>query len=175
MIWPFKKKSGPSDEVFAIYNGIVAQSRRPIYYSDWAIPDSVTGRFDMISVHLCLVFRRLRPATGAGNPFAQDLFDLFFKDMDLSLREMGVNDVSIPKRIQKMGNVFYGLLSKMTEAIDANDPKGLSEILDRNLYEGEKEPSAKVLAAYILDSANWLEDQQTETITAGELTWREVS
>ena len=57
----------------------MAQSRQPHFYADWAVPDTVTGRFDMISLHMALLFRRLRAEGGAGKNFSQAVFDLFFK------------------------------------------------------------------------------------------------
>jgi len=173
MIWPFKRKSRPTEPVYAAYNAIVAQSRQPKFYAEWDVPDTVTGRFDMISIHMCMVFRRLRAETGQGNPFTQDLFDLFFNDMDRSLREMGVNDVSIPKRIQKMGNIFYGLVAKMTEAIDNEDKKLLSDVIDRNLFDEEKSEAATALADYIFDIASTLDVQKSDDITAGKLVFGE--
>src|SRR5690349_9908222 len=106
----FRKKT-PTEPVFAVYRTIVAQSRRPQFYADWGVPDTVTGRFDMISLHLALLFRRLRSGDPQVKDFAQAVFDLFFGDMDNSLREMGAGDLGIAKKIQKMGSLFYGLLA----------------------------------------------------------------
>lgn len=175
MIWPFKKASTPSDQVLAIYNAIVAQSRQKNFYAEWSVPDTVTGRFDMICLHMCLVFRRLRPAPGGNKDFAQDLFDLFFKDMDNSLREMSVNDVAIPKRIQKMGNLFYGLLDKVTTAIDANDAKALAVVINRNIYDETNAVDAKKLGRYLIDLATKLDTQSAQAIEAGEIDLGETS
>lgn len=175
MIWPFNRNTRPTEPIDATYNAIVAQSRQPKFYRDWDVPDTVTGRFDMISIHMCLVFRRLRAETGQGNPFTQDLFDLFFNDMDRSLREMGVNDVSIPKRIQKMGNIFYGLVSKMTKAIDNEDKKSLSSVIDRNLFDEEKPEAATALAGYIFEIAGALDAQAPDDIIAGKLVFGDKS
>lgn len=167
MIWPFKKRPLASDEVFAVYNAIVAQSRQENFYADWGVPDTVTGRFDMISLHLCLVFRRLRPGPGEDKDFAQQLFDLFFKDMDRSLREMGVGDISVPKKIEKMGSMFYGLLEKVTNALDAEDEKALSDTFNRNFYDEKDPDNAKRLAAYSMDLVKQLDSQPAAEIMSG--------
>src|SRR6476620_11735781 len=93
------RKTPDRNAVYAVYGAIVSQSRQPIFYEKWGVPDTVTGRFDMISVHMALLFRRLRQEKKAGTEFSQAVFDLFFKDMDRSLREMGVGDLGVPKKI----------------------------------------------------------------------------
>ena len=174
MIWPFKKKSAQDDQVYAVYNSIVAQSRQVPFYLDMSVPDSVTGRFDMVSLHMCLVLRHLRAESGEMKQFSQRLFDLFFKDMDRSLREMGVGDVSVPKRIQKMGSVFYGLLTKLTEAIDKKDKKTLVDVLNRNIYNAENASDAQKLALYVEKTVEALEGQSKSEIMSGKLTFGEI-
>ncbi len=169
MIWPFKKTSTPEGQLYAVYNAIVAQSRQTHFYADWAVPDTVTGRFDMISLHMCVLFRRLRPAPGESKDFAQDLFDLFFKDMDRSLRELGVSDVGVPKKIEKMGNLFYGLLEKVTFSLDSDDQSGLAATINRNVFDEDKPDEAVKLADYLFEFAAELDKQPLAEIKAGNL------
>src|SRR5690606_11534054 len=150
MILSLFRKNTATAPVYAVYNAIVAQSRQPFFYADWQVPDTVTGRFDMISLHLALLFRRLRAETGEQKEFSQAVFDLFFKDMDRSLREMGVGDLGVPKRIQKMGNIFFGLLAAMSEAMDRNDAEALQAVLSRNIFDGATGPHVAALADYLL-------------------------
>lgn len=165
---PFRKNTA-TEAVYAVYSAIVAQSRQPVFYADWGVPDTVTGRFDMISLHLALLFRRLRAERGEAAAFAQAVFDLFFKDMDRSLREMGVGDLSVPKKIQKMGNVFYGLLAKVNEALDARDRAALEAVLRRNVLPEVPDAVAAPLAAYLEEVAAGLESQPLEAIVGGRL------
>lgn len=174
MMWPFKKSLTPSEPVFAVYNAIVAQSRQEQFYADWSVSDTVTGRFDMICLHMCLVLRRLRPDAGGDRDFNQALFDLFFKDMDRSLREMGVGDVSVPKRIQKMGGVFYGLLGNLTDAIDSKDEQALVGVVERNFYDDADKVSAPQLAQYTRDIVTRLDEQPVKAIIAGDIEFGEV-
>src|SRR5436305_13961508 len=113
----FRKAPAPEQRV---YEAIVAAARHPRPYAEWAVPDTVDGRFDMISLYLFLVLDRLR---GAEAPFRQRLTDAFFADMDRSLREMGVGDLSVAKKIRKMAESFYGRIAAydraMTEGADA--------------------------------------------------------
>src|SRR6218665_437315 len=167
MILSLFRKNTATAPVYAVYSAIVAQSRQPRFYADWLVPDTVTGRFDMISLHMALLFRRLRAETGEQKDFSQAVFDLFFKDMDRSLREMGVGDLGVPKRIQKMGNIFFGLLAAMNEPMDRDDAAGLEAVLARNIFDGTTGPHVSLLAEYLLAEDKVLAGQPTEAITGG--------
>lgn len=164
----FRKNSAP-DPVYAIYNAIVAQSRQPRFYADWQVPDTVTGRFDMISLHMALLFRRLRSETGRNKNFSQAVFDLFFRDMDRSLREMGVGDLGVPKRIQKMGNVFFGLLAALSEAMDRKDLVALEGVLSRNLFDEGQGPHVRAMAEYLMRQDALVAAQVADVITGGTI------
>ena len=169
MIMSLFRKKTDTEPVYAVYNSIVAQSRQPVFYIDYGVPDTVTGRFDMISIHMALVFRRLRNGPKSARDFSQAVFDLFFKDMDRSLREMGVTDLGVPKKIQKMGNIFFGLLAAMNEAMDRKDSEALAGVLARNVFDGTDTPQLRALAEYILARDAELEGQAVEAITAGQM------
>lgn len=169
MILNLFRKNTATEPVYAVYRAIVAQSRQPRFYADWLVPDTVTGRFDMISLHLALLFRRLRAEAGERKEFSQAVFDLFFKDMDRSLREMGVGDLGVPKRIQKMGNIFFGLLAAMNEAMDRNDGAALEAVLSRNIFDGNSGPHIRALADYLLAEDRALAAQPAATITGGAI------
>ncbi|MGJ8528810.1 ubiquinol-cytochrome C chaperone family protein [Maritalea sp.] len=155
---PFRKDPY-AEAALAAYNIIVAQSRHPDFYLSYDIADNVTGRFDMIALHMSLVFHRLHKGDVEQRKFAQSLFDLFFKDMDRSLREMGVGDITVPKKVKKMGEVFYGLLGAVKGALDEKDIDGLTAALDRNLYNEENSKCAEELAKYTIGQVGYLEGQ----------------
>jgi cytochrome b pre-mRNA-processing protein 3 len=167
MILPLFRKNTATAPVYAVYSAIVAQSRQPVFYADWGVPDTVTGRFDMISLHMALLFRRLRNGSRADKDFSQAVFDLFFKDMDRSLREMGVGDLGVPKKIQKMGNIFFGLLAALNQALDSKDDDALAAVIARNVYDGTDNPGVRALAAYIQGRDAALALQPAQAITNG--------
>lgn len=167
MILSLFRKSTATEPVYAVYSAIVAQSRQPVFYADWHVPDTVTGRFDMISLHMALLFRRLRNESEAGKAFSQAVFDLFFKDMDRSLREMGVGDLGVPKRIQKMGNVFFGLLAALSDAMDRNDPVALQAVLSRNVFADSQDAEVQAMSEYLLRQDAAVAGQSADTITGG--------
>ncbi len=110
---------------------IVAQARLPAFYERFGVPDTVNGRFDMVLLHLWLVLRRLRTGT-EGTALAQALFDHFCSDMDDNLREMGVGDLSVPKRMVKFAEAFYGRTAAYDAALKA-DGSELAQALARNV------------------------------------------
>lgn len=164
------RKSADEASIYATYASIVAQSRQAHFYADWGVPDTVTGRFDMISLHLSLLLRRLKTGEAATRNFSQSLFDLFFKDMDRSLREMGAGDMAVPKRIQKMGELFYGLLAGVTDGLEKSDDDELAGVLRRNIYGGEDNPHLAEFCTYIRNFATQLQDIPDDTILNGNMT-----
>lgn len=171
MILNLFRKNTATEPVYAVYSAIVAQSRQPRFYADWLVPDTVTGRFDMISLHLALLFRRLRAEAGERKDFSQAVFDLFFKDMDRSLREMGVGDLGVPKKIQKMGSIFFGLLAALNEAMDRNDAAALEAVLARNIFDGAAGPHVRALADYLITEDRALAAQPVAAITGGAISF----
>ena len=170
----FRKKTA-TEPVFAVYRAIVAQSRQPRFYADWGVPDTVTGRFDMISLHLALLFRRLRAEGAPARVFSQAVFDLFFKDMDRSLREMGAGDLAVPKKIKKMGNLFFGLLASLDEALAGSDPAAVEVVLVRNIYGENANPFARRLAEYLIAESAALAAQPADVIVTGQISMGEAA
>lgn len=140
----------------------MAQSRQEQFYAEWGVGDTVTGRFDMVSLHLALYLHRLK-GEPAARDFAQALVELFFKDMDHSVRELGVTDLGVPKKVKTMGKMFYGLTGTLDPALDSGMPANVEAILVRNVY-GAPNPGAAKLAAYLLDEAARLAAQPTTTL-----------
>src|SRR3954452_9377438 len=102
MLWPFnhfkRPLALPRGTIEAIYGMIVAQAREPLFYRSMGVPDTVNGRFDLLLLHMWMVLHRLRQLDG-GAGLCQALFDHFCADMDANLREMGVGDLAVPKRM----------------------------------------------------------------------------
>lgn len=172
-LWPFRKSS-ESEPVHAVYAAIVTQSRQPRFYAEWGVPDTVTGRFNMISLHLALLLRRLRDEKAARR-FSQAVLDLFLEDMDRSLREMGIGDLSIPKRVKTMNGLFFGLLTRLDAALASGDQAALEDVLIRNIYGGEACPGAAPLAAYVAVETARLAGQSADAITAGHIAMGEAA
>jgi cytochrome b pre-mRNA-processing protein 3 len=150
MLWPFNHFRRPHapqrGTIEAIYGMIVAQAREPLFYAGLGVPDTVNGRFDMVLLHLWMVLRRLRRSEG-GAGLSQALFDHFCGDMDDNLREMGVGDLTVPKRMHKFGEAFYGRVAAYDLALDAGT-EPLAQALCKNILDGGDIGHARLLAAY---------------------------
>jgi cytochrome b pre-mRNA-processing protein 3 len=150
MIWPFdhfrKPRLPPRGTIEAIYGMIVTQAREPLFYRDLGVPDTVDGRFDLLIMHLWMVLRRLK-AIEDGSELAQALFDHFCDDMDANLREMGVGDLTVPKRMQAFGQAFYGRAAAYDLALGAGG-EALAQALRKNILNGQGLGQARQLALY---------------------------
>jgi cytochrome b pre-mRNA-processing protein 3 len=123
---------------FALYTAAVSAAREPALFGDDAVPDTLEGRFDLIALHAALLVRRLhRDPDPRGPAMAQAVFDAMFADMDLNLREMGVGDMSIAKRVRRMWEDFHGRALAYEGALDAGDRVALEAALARNIWSGE--------------------------------------
>jgi cytochrome b pre-mRNA-processing protein 3 len=150
MPWPFnhfrKPRTSPRGTIEAIYGMIVTQSREPSFYRDLGVPDTVNGRFDLLVLHLWMVLRQLRTEAG-GVGQSQALFDHFCNDMDDNLREMGVGDLTVPKRMQAFGEAFYGRSAAYDSAVTEGE-ETLAQALCKNILNGKDIEKARQLARY---------------------------
>lgn len=163
MIFNLFRKSTAPDAALEAYRSIVAQSRQQKFYADWGVPDTVTGRFDMISLHMALTMHRLHGVPEA-RAFTQALVEVFFRDMDQSIRELGVTDLGVPAKIKKMGKAFYGLAGVLSTALDSGSVAEVEAVLVKNVY-GSADPHAAALAQYLVDESGRLTATPTATLT----------
>lgn len=153
----------------ALFRRVVKQARNPVFYEDLGVPDTIDGRFDLVIVHAFVVLRRLKVDVPRTEPLSQSVFDALFSSLDDSLRQMGVGDLSVGKRIKKMSEAFYGRVNAYDAPLVAGDREGLSEALRRNLFRGEDvEPGlAEALADYLIATYEALLEQPTERFLLG--------
>jgi cytochrome b pre-mRNA-processing protein 3 len=169
MILPLFRRSARSATISSLYGTIVAQARLPCFYRDYAVPDTINGRFDLLVLHLGLVIDRLEES--GLKEFGQALFDRFCQDMDHNLREMGVGDMSVPKEMQRMGEAFYGRVQAYRVALTTDDREMLAEAVVRNIYDNAPASRAAAgrLAAYMRKAVRDLDGQAPAVLRAGEL------
>ena len=118
----------------AVYVRLVEQSRRPEFYLHCGVPDTLDGRFDMLVLHVFVVLDRLAGQGEREEAFAQSLFDHLFADMDVNLREMGVGDLSVGKKVRQMAEAFYGRARAYHDGLQAGDDEAVAAALRRNLF-----------------------------------------
>ncbi|MEM6464325.1 MAG: ubiquinol-cytochrome C chaperone family protein [Pseudomonadota bacterium] len=134
----FSRKRKNREIVDGLYRQLTALARDPVYYADMRVPDTVMGRFEMMTLTIVLFLRRTHESNPVIKQLAQDLVDTFFEDMDHSLRELGVGDVSVPKRMKKLARMFYGRAQTYGNALNDRDGDELAECLYRNLYPSDR-------------------------------------
>jgi cytochrome b pre-mRNA-processing protein 3 len=154
----FHHKPKPEDEfVAAVYARTADRARAPFLFEKCGIPDTLDGRFDALALQAALAIERLRREPD-GQVLAQAFFDAMFRHLDLTLREIGVQDLGVGRRIKIMAEGFHGRALALREAL-AGSAADLEEVLRRNAYGGRPGPDAQAvleLAAYVRDEAGRL-------------------
>lgn len=163
-----------------LYDQAVTQARLPVFYAELDVPDTIDGRFEAIVLHVWLILRRLRRETSAPAPaksdgrqkISQAMFDAMITDMDRSLREMGVGDLRVGKRVKAMARSFYGHVHAYDEGFDGGD---MAAALRRNVYGAADTADSgfdrvvQALARYVERAASSLENQPFEDIIGGNI------
>jgi cytochrome b pre-mRNA-processing protein 3 len=126
-------EADPRESLRPLYNQLVAHARQPHWYLDGGIPDSVNGRFEMVATMFALVLLRLEQESDSGREMAL-LTEIFVADMDAQLREIGVGDMIVGKRVGKLVGAFGGRLGVYRDALTDVETDRLAETLRRNLY-----------------------------------------
>ena len=171
-------KKQMEDKAHKAYLNLVSQARLPVFFECHEVPDTLDGRFELLALHMVLVLRRLKdvapsdPLFGQVRYFGQALYDTMFRDIDLSLREMGVGDMGIGRRVKQMVRALHGRLEAyvIPEQWDGGAERSLEAALSRNLY-GTCTPSPQSLAAmvtYVKDAWQALSAQETVEVLEGK-------
>jgi cytochrome b pre-mRNA-processing protein 3 len=164
------RRSSEGGPAATLYDAVVAQSRRPEFFENLGVPDSVDGRFDMIALHAFLLLRRLKDEKNGAEGLPQKFFDTMFGDMDRSLREMGAGDLGVGKRVKAMAKSFYGRIAAYERGL-AGPAGELEDALARNLYgtiEGDPAHIA-AMAQYMRREAQGLERQSGADLLSGRV------
>jgi cytochrome b pre-mRNA-processing protein 3 len=163
-------------KVYELYGHIVAQARNEAFYTQFGVADTVEGRFDLITLHMFIVLRRLKDLEDEGGKLSQDLFDVMFADMDKNMREMGLGDLRVSKKIKELATAFYGRIKAYDEGIAGLDGATLNDALKRNLFLDTEPSEAHVrsitnyLTQEIAASSSWsFANIQTSNISFGTI------
>ena len=134
--------------IASLHQRIVSAARRPELYGELAVPDTLEGRFEVLTLHVILTLEALRRLPAPADEVGQELVDAVFRDLEASLREMGVGDVVVPKRMKRLAEAFYGRASAYDGALASGDESALAAALARNVY-ADARPGDE-LAHYVL-------------------------
>lgn len=167
------------DAAYLLFTEIVAQARLPEFYSNWRVADTLDGRFDLIILHVSLVVNRLE-LKGEDKQFSlliRYLQEVLFDNMDMSLREIGVGDMGIGKKVKIMAEAYYGRAAAYADAIRSdNMTENLKLVIIRNIYR-EQEPGNVILdqfVSYVLVQVKFLENQTDEDLMRANISFEKV-
>jgi len=158
----------------ALYARVVDQARTPFFYSDMGAPDTTMGRFELYTLHLVLLVLRLKGRGGASAETVQALFDAYLEGLDIALREMGIGDLSMGKKMKKLGRAFYGRVGNWETALARSGDEEISALLLRTVYETAPGAQTAALAAYARRTAADLAAQSDEALLQGAVDWPKV-
>jgi cytochrome b pre-mRNA-processing protein 3 len=168
-VLPFLRRRRFERTGFELYGAAVAAARAPAFYADLGVPDTLDGRFDLVGLHVFLLIRRLGALPPPGADLAQAVFDAMFSDMDVNLREIGVGDMSVGKKVKLMWEAFHGRSAAYQAALVSADPTELEAALARNVWRG-KAPvgQAAILARITRAQAAALDNQPLAGFEGGQ-------
>jgi cytochrome b pre-mRNA-processing protein 3 len=165
-----RKRDKHERAAFQLYGAAVGAARDPYLYASLGVPDTLDGRFDAIGLYVYLTIRRLSTAPDPGPALAQAVFDAMFTDMDNNLREIGVSDLSVGKRMRAMWEAFHGRAKVYTDAIQTADRAALEVALARNVWRGAAPAGAAAsLARVVSAQVAHLASQSLATLESGQV------
>ena len=155
-----------------LYRALVDHARTPAFFRELGVPDTPEGRFEMIALHVALAVRRLRREGARGQALGQELFDLMFIDMDQSLRELGVGDLSVGKHVKRLARNFRARLATLDATLTSGDLTGLVGMIERNVLHGVASPDARriaALSAWLIEQDRGLAGQEGACLLRGKI------
>ena len=169
MILNLLRRRGVDDAADSLYARAVEAARTPAFYESFGVPDSVEGRFELVMLHTGLLVTSAKGRSAEGAQLARRLSEVFFADMDRNLREMGVGDLSIGKRMQKIASAFYGRSEAYREALEQPGDARLAEAILRNVFSGEPAGAVDQLVAHVRATARIIDATPEKDLLAGRL------
>lgn len=145
----------------ALLLAVTDASRQPELYGEGRLSDTLEGRLDALTLHGCLALARLKKEPKLRRR-AQAFTDQLFRNIDAGLRESGVGDLSVPRRMRAIASQFYGRLGAYSAALEAGDDAALADALTRNTGAGA---FAAALAAHMRRVAALQAEQPADALS----------
>lgn len=174
MLTWFKDRAVRQQTATELYGVVVAQARQPVFYRDWGVPDTPEGRYEMIALHLVLVLERLRAEGDAAQTLSRETIEAFVADMDDSLREMGVGDLTVPKKVKGAAAGVYARAEAFRNALAADAaPDALAAAISQFALQAASAKSQNIaaLGRYVRQSSQHLAGLASAQALAGRLTF----
>jgi len=176
----FAGRAARKEAAERIYDAIVAQSRNPAFYIRCNVPDTLSGRFDMLVIHMFVVLQILKLGGREGQLLAQEIVEAFIREMDTMVRDLGVSDRNVPKEVRKIAQLFYGQLLAYSTAMQHNDMKGLSAEVWKSFQSsdgagGDQAVASEPIAIYIQQSIKNIQEMPLNMLLQGNIRFPDVA
>jgi len=165
----FRRKNPLAEFASAVYARTAAEARAPELFEACGVPDTLDGRFDSLALHAAIMIDRLRREAD-GEALAQEFFDAMFRHLDVTLRELGVQDLGVGRRIKIMAEGLHGRALAYRAALGGGSPP-LGEVLRRNAYGGRPPVDDQMVArleAYVRRRAARLAETPRNNLSSTE-------
>ena len=171
----FSKRRSRRHAARRIYDAVVGQARNPVFYRELGIADRLETRFELLVLHVFLALDRLQQDGTEGAALGQELVDAFVSDMDTTMRELGVGDISVAKKVRHAAAVFRERLQDYGKALAQPDSGPLETALAEAVFPGDtpSPETAAHLAGYTRAAALGLRRQALSDLSAGRLDFPE--
>ena len=164
------RRSTSRQVINRLHGEIVALVRQPSLYRNYGVEDTFDGRFELLVLISALFVRRLALLPAPGPDLAQALTDAIFAGLDATLREMGVGDLTVPKRMKKLASSFLGRRQAYEDGLRSGDLEVLASALSRNVHGGTRAPGSpevQRLVRYVFAILAVLQSVSVEDFTRG--------
>ena len=155
-----------------MHDALIAVVRRPAFYLHFGSPDTFDGRFDLLVLMASVLLRRLRSGDVETQNLAQAIVDTLFRRLDIALRELGVSDVAVPKRMKRLAEAFKGRTAAYDHALEAGDEGELAAAIARNVLNGSSD--GRDLARYMIAANARLHASDLSELRGGHLPFPEA-
>ena len=170
-------KTNPEVEIAkSLYGASILAARRPYFFVECGVPDSPEGRFEMLALSAFLVLNRLKKFENLAD-LSQTYFDVMFDDIDSNLRELGVSDISVGKKVKKLAQSFYGRIKSYEAGLEDETDEALHLVINRDLLRGTEAEKANIekLAKYVRAEHEFLSRQDSDSLGAGKVSFVDLS
>lgn len=169
MLTWFRDRARTARTASKLYGSIVTHARSPAFYAELGVPDSLDGRYGVLVLHMWLALDRLGREGKAGAEVSRALIEAFVIDMDDNMREIGVGDLSVPRKVKKAAAGLYDRKAEYEAALTNRDGRQLAEAVARHVANDASWPGAGLLAAHVIATRDALSGMSASALLDGDL------
>ena len=137
-----------------LYNILLNLSRNIFFYSKIKLPDNFETRIYLMFIHFSIMMIISKKKS---SKFNQKSYDILFNKIEYNLREAGLGDVSVNKKMKELNKILYDILLKLDKAINPDQFKINSTLIINyfNVLENNKNPKYSYFEDYFINFYNY--------------------